>query len=442
MDDRTGVNVSGNGNGSNGNGKSRLGDVVELRIRKDGGDAFRYELGRARTRSQRATLEAQRDTLRRLHDRGELDVLEAVKRGSVTAATVERLVDQFGIGDYRPHLERLLLTKLDVPTLDDHMARWLRSLANEKTRGVYRYKLGCLANAVVDGVRLGGLPWHTAAPSHVIAEVKAEMRKTMLPNTIRGTVAAWAGFFAWAIDDETSRARSEGRARLRTDNPVQKRLFDKVEISRHRFLSPAEARKLIDVAPPELRAQYATLIFCGLRIDELLSLPPAHVRLPSHIHIGPFGGWKPKGFPKNTNGVRDVPIHRELLPLLEEYATKWAGTETFFVSPYTLRPWQYTTFRKNLARDVNAAGMRFGQWKCEDGKPSTRDPQGVTAHTMRHTLASWLAQADVQVLKIARILGDSTDTVVRHYAHLLPQDLDLAINRVGWGAVPVGGSPA
>ncbi len=52
------------------------------------------------------------------------------------------------------------------------------------------------------------------------------------------------------------------------------------------------------------------------------------------------------------------------------------------------------------------------------------------ATTLRHTFASWLAQKDIQLLKIAKLMGDTVAIVESTYAHLLPTDLRGAVERL------------
>lgn len=406
--------------------------LVELRIRAGGRPGFRYEVGRATSRAQLGELYRQRDLLRRLHGRGEFDVLDAVKDGRTTAAELERLVDQWGIADYRKHLKlEPARPAVAAPTLDVHVAHWLTTIAKDGTRGVYRKGLAHLRDYVLDGERLGERPWCTAVPRHVVADVKTYLRSKIAPNTIRTVMGSWSGFFEWAIKREQSEAASAGRMPLLEVNPVRTaKVWDPIEITRHRFFSWEEFQQLLKVSPASMRAQYATLTLGGLRIEELMMMPPAHVHLPTHLYVGPWGTWAPKGYPRSKHSVRDVPIHRDLLPLLEDYAERYAGIDRFFVNPATGDPWSHHSFRTRMEKDVQAAGLVFGQWSRSTGDLE-RKAQGITAHTCRHTLASWLAQKDVQLQKIAMILGDTVETVQRHYSHLLPQDLDRSINRVG-----------
>jgi integrase len=52
----------------------------------------------------------------------------------------------------------------------------------------------------------------------------------------------------------------------------------------------------------------------------------------------------------------------------------------------------------------------------------------VTLHTLRHTYASWLAQDDVSMAKIAVLLGHSTVTTTQLYAHLAPRHLESSVS--------------
>jgi integrase len=52
----------------------------------------------------------------------------------------------------------------------------------------------------------------------------------------------------------------------------------------------------------------------------------------------------------------------------------------------------------------------------------------VTPHTLRHTGATWLAQAGIPLWQIAGMLGDAVDTVTKHYAKHHPDNLREAVN--------------
>lgn len=395
------------------------------RSRRAPAGGFRLVLGEARNERERRVLEGRRSLCQRIARRGEWEVLAAIKDGLVTFEQVERLTDAEGWEDYRAHLriERPVL----APTLDEHMQRWIGTVAKNGTRSVYSGHVSKLTDHEADGARLGSRPWPAVAEHHV-QDAYAEARSSLAANTVRTMLGAWGAFFTWAVDRERSEAKDQGRDPLIVESPVRgAKVWGKPNVTRHRFFARKEFDRLLEVSAPEMAAQYATLVLTGLRIAEFMVLPPVHVKLTGKapvISVGPWGTWVPKGYPESERGVRDVPVHRtELLPRLREYAKKWAGEAAFFVNPRSGEPWSYGAFAEQMKKDVTGAGMVYGQRR--DRKPQ---PEGVTPHTCRHTLATWLCQADVQLVKIARLLGDTVDTIERHYAHWLPTDLDRAIN--------------
>jgi integrase len=391
--------------------------VIEFRSRTKRAPSFRLVLGSGPRARSRLVL------CKRLADRDEWDVLRAIKERLTTWETVERLIDQYGIEDYR---KRLLIERpVLAPTLDEHMARWLGTLKGG-TRNVYASHVARLTDFVADGKRLGSMPWPSIADHHV-GDAYSAARASVAANTARTCLGAWGAFYTWAVKRERSEAKHQGRAPLIVESPVRRAgVWGQPLTTRHRFLVPAELDKLLEVAGEAMAAQYATLTFTGLRIAEFMNLPPEHVKLPRVISVGPWGAWHPKGYPRNTRGVRDVPIHKaDLLPRLQRYADEFAGDRTFFVNPKSGDPWDYNAFVRQMRVDVVAAGMTYGQ--REGGKVQ---PDGITPHTFRHTFASWLCQLDVQLVKIARLMGDTVETIERHYAHHLPSDLESAVNRL------------
>ena len=399
---------------------------VEFRDRskRAPGDDFRIFLGRSQKPAELQRLRALRELLQRLASRGEWDVLRAIRAGDLTPETVARLVDQHGIADYRAHVE--LAPPPDAPNLADHVAHFLETVEKDSTRKTYRIGLDKLVAYRPGPEPLGEGAWHEVRPHHV-QDLKSKLLRRLARATVATTMASWSAFFDWAILREESEAAQAGREPLLIVNPVQKaRAWITVHPTRQRFFTRKEYEALIEAAEPAMKAQYATLTLCGLRGSEFRHLPPAHVKPTEKVHVGPWGDWAPKGWPEVQRGVRDIPVHHaRLRPLLEEYAREWAGEVTFFVNPRTGDPWTETVFRRQFYVDVKAAGMVAGT--RDEGEAT---PQGVSPHTCRHTFASWLAQADVQLLKIARLMGDTEETVRRYYAHLLPADLERSVQRL------------
>jgi len=77
------------------------------------------------------------------------------------------------------------------------------------------------------------------------------------------------------------------------------------------------------------------------------------------------------------------------------------------------------------AKRANSAQMwvthRFGEVRDKAGL------KDVTAHTLRHTCASRLVQAGVDIYKVRQFLGHSSVRMTERYAHLAPSSLNSAV---------------
>jgi integrase len=112
-----------------------------------------------------------------------------------------------------------------------------------------------------------------------------------------------------------------------------------------------------------------------------------------------------------------VPISAELHRILEEHiALGYSGERYLIRPPQEDRPLLWTALARRVRRAFTDAGLRYGM-----------GADGLTAHSLRHTFASWLVQRDVQMLKVSQLMGDTVAEVEKSYAHLLPGDLTAAV---------------
>lgn len=371
----------------------------------------RLFVGRASGRRELAALQYRRGILRKVARRGQWEILAGIRDGQLTIEEVVRIVEESGLDTL--HIETR--DPGEAGALAPAVEEFLSTIDVRTTQAAYRTSLRRLVEHVGPDT-----PWDRVG-RHEINELQDATRALGLSaNTRSSDRTAWSAFYTWMIDRDESVAEKKGRPPRVTSHPVRKSRRVPVASTRHRFMSREELDRLIEVAPLPMRAQYLTLAFTGMRIGEFVSRRPEEVT-ERVIRIIPHNDWSPKGWPGYEHGVRDIPIEQgRLAPALEEYRERWAGESTFFVNPRTFGPWDVTTFRRYFRTDVVAAGMVYG-----------RDVNnGVVVHTLRHSLASWLAKEDVQLMKIAKILGDTLATVAKYYAHLLPSDIDTTINRV------------
>lgn len=378
--------------------------------------AVRVFLGESAKRAEQRVFEHQREVLKKLARRGQWDVLSALRRRQLTVEEVVRHHDESG-------LDTLHLKVRDpglAPQIGPMVEAFLQTIEQPNTRKAYRTGLNALVTAVGTAT-----PWDKVGRTEINDLLDGMRIKGLAPHTRKSARTAWSAFYTWLNDRDESEAEKQNRPLRMRSHPVQKSQPVLAATTRHRFLLPEELDALTKVASRPMALQYVVLAYTGMRIGEFISRRPEDIEPASRVRIVPRQDWHPKGWPRYAHGVRDIPVHQLVLrPALEEYLADYAGARAVFVNPRTLLPWSVDALREQLERDVVAAGMRYGRGKAD----------GITPHVFRHTLGTWLAMADVQLLKIARILGDTVDTVVKYYAHAVPGDLDETINRaLNWG---------
>jgi integrase len=120
----------------------------------------------------------------------------------------------------------------------------------------------------------------------------------------------------------------------------------------------------------------------------------------------------------------------ELRRILEAHVAAGFAGETYFLrlSRGGNQPIARSTVDTWVEQDFKAARLPLG-----------RGAGGLTFHSLRHTFASWLVQRDVQIMKVARLLGDTAKMVEDVYGHLLPGDLERVVDLLDVAAGMSGG---
>lgn len=198
------------------------------------------------------------------------------------------------------------------------------------------------------------------------------------------------------------------RALVRGDisvNPTIGLELPAVRGTRDRIASPEEARKLLAALPQE-RALWATAMYSGLRLGELLGLEWADVDFDlGLIHVR--RSWDPQAgqiTPKSRAGVRVVPLAKVLHGFLIEQRVGCAWSEGLVFGRSPTRPF--------LAKTPNDRAQRA--WK-KAGMP----PIGL--HECRHTFASFMIAAGVNPKAMSVYMGHSSVTITfDRYGHLMP----------------------
>ncbi len=190
-------------------------------------------------------------------------------------------------------------------------------------------------------------------------------------------------------------------------------------------LSPEEVLRLLKAAlPGRDRALLQTTYACGLRLQELLGLQVADIdsaRLVLHIRHG--------------KGQKDrlVPLSACLLEVLRDYWRECRPATWLFPGLKSTQALTDGTVQRICRRTARRAGLT----------------KRVHPHTLRHSCATHLLEAGVDLLSVQALLGHSHFNTTAKYLHIslrrlqqLPALLEgLAVQRPVSAQTPVEGQP-
>ncbi len=177
---------------------------------------------------------------------------------------------------------------------------------------------------------------------------------------------------------------------------------------RERWLTRSEAARLLNAARTSSRASLHLPLFilmglyCGKRKEAILSLRWSQVDLE-----GGRIDWEKPGARITKKRRGRNPIPRRLLPHLRRARAR--GSDTGYVITFNGHP------VKDIKTGFTAACVRA---QIED----------ASAHTLRHTCATWLMQRGVDVWEAAGFLGMTPETLQKTYGHHHPDFQSAAAN--------------
>lgn len=173
-------------------------------------------------------------------------------------------------------------------------------------------------------------------------------------------------------------------------------------------LSPEEVVRLLAATKPGRERVMVQLAYaCGLRLEELL-----------HVQVGDIDSSRMVVQVRQGKGHKDrlVPLSPRLLEELRAYWRCYRPRAWMFPNRVQSGPLHAGTIQRHFRRVVQRAGLK---------KPATM-------HTLRHSFATHLLEAGVDVLTVQKLLGHTQLSTTALYLHLrsehyrqLPSLLDL-----------------
>ena len=181
------------------------------------------------------------------------------------------------------------------------------------------------------------------------------------------------------------------------DNPVCRVSMEKENNTRDRWLTVEEEQKLLAAAAPWLRELVVFALYTGMRMGEILALTWAGVDLFRRT-VTVF---------RSKNGERrTIPVNTTVLDLLKlKYAVRARTTDVVFHSQ-TNTPLDGSNIRRSLTAALDIAKI-----------------QDFHFHDLRHTFATRMVQAGIDLYKVQRLLGHKSPIMTQRYAHHYPESL-------------------
>lgn len=182
-----------------------------------------------------------------------------------------------------------------------------------------------------------------------------------------------------------------------TDNPVCRVSMERENNTRDRWLTPEEEKRLLASALPWFREVTVFALNTGMRMGEITALTWAGVDLFRRT-VTIF---------RSKNGERrTIPINETVLSLLKQkHSNRNSNTDLVFTSQVG------TALDGANIRRALASALK--QSKIQD----------FHFHDLRHTCATRMVQAGVDLYKVQRILGHKSPIMTQRYAHHYPESL-------------------
>ncbi len=200
------------------------------------------------------------------------------------------------------------------------------------------------------------------------------------------------------------------------ENPVRTVKSPPVVNARDRFLTATEAEQLIARSQgkrsPDLHDAIVLALNTGMRLGEIQRLKWQDVDLEyGFVNIKKDARRKPGG---------RIPLNAEAQKIFTARMARSEKQEglVFPAQQGGAKRGNLTAAFKNLVEELG----------LNDGISPDDRARRIVFHSLRHTFASWLAMAGVDIYRIKDLMRHKTITMTMRYAHLIPDATRDAVN--------------
>jgi len=222
-----------------------------------------------------------------------------------------------------------------------------------------------------------------------------DRRKEVKPATVNRDVALLRHMLNKAVDWEYLES-----------NPLKRVKPFKEPPGRTRYLIDAERERLLDACKHSdsdmLYPVVLTALLTGMRKGELQELT-----------------WDDVNFPEaritvrrsKNNETRHIPIHRDLLEMLQQLHNRYPYAHYVFCKPDGKPYGDWRRAFKTVCRQAGITNLRF--------------------HDLRHTFGSYLGMNGSNAYTIMRLMGHKTIAMSARYTHISEVQLKAAVDGIG-----------
>lgn len=182
-----------------------------------------------------------------------------------------------------------------------------------------------------------------------------------------------------------------------TDNPVCRVSMERENNTRDRWLTADEEKRLLDASLPWFREVVLFALDTGMRMGEITALTWAGVD---------FFRRTVTVFRSKNGERRTIPINKTVLALLEHKHSKRDKNAELVFTSQAGTALDGANIRRALASALKISRI-----------------QDFHFHDLRHTCATQMVQAGVDLYKVQRILGHKSPIMTQRYAHHYPESL-------------------
>ena len=228
----------------------------------------------------------------------------------------------------------------------------------------------------------------------LIEQYKLHRLGFVKPQTVNYELTCLHHFFRYAVEMKYIQSNPTQEIK-KIRNPQRKA---------PRFLTQEEIARLLTKANPNLNNIIRFLLNTGLRWGELRSLEWNDVDWNEKvIHIRIKEDWSPKG------GERKIPMNNTIISIIKSLPRRENFIFTSKIGSQVRQQSTWTAFKLACRK----AGI-----------------ENATLHSLRHTFASHLVMAGVDLATVSKLLGHKDISTTMIYSHLSPNHLQQAVEKL------------